>query len=70
MIDLAILGVVEDWFFLRLELHPFLKGRAQLGTAKSLPFKQLVQIHAVLDMVDADQRDRMAEMDQKMRTRR
>lgn len=66
-LTLAALGVQNEWFFLRLELHPFLRGRVALDTAHLLPIRKLVQIHAILDKVDDDRVESMAELETRLK---
>ena len=65
MLDLLALGVAADWLYVRLEIHPFLKMLP--GTAQRLSFRKIIQMHAILDKVDADKLSSMQEIEEKMR---
>lgn len=66
-LDLLALDIAREWLFLRLEIHPFLKGRLPIGSAECLPVKKLVQLHAILDKVDHDKAESMAELEKNLR---
>jgi hypothetical protein len=49
--------------YLRLEIHPFLQGRIAIGSAERLPFKRLMQMHAILDKVDREKEENLSKLE-------
>lgn len=61
-IAIALLSTPEEWFFLRVDLHPHLKGRLRLGDAERLSLRRLVQLHALLDKVDKETAEQLEKL--------
>lgn len=61
-IEISLLSTEEEWFYLRIELHDALKGRVRLGDASKMPLRKVVQLHAILDKIDAENKEKMEEL--------
>lgn len=65
---IALLSTPEEWFFLRVDLHPHLKGRLRLGDAERLSLRRLVQLHALLDRVDTENAAQLEKLKRQSKT--